>query len=90
MDMLSEPVVLDGVMLGAGSHALGFKAGKGEGTYIVFMDLDMELGNGLTGKADGGAERMNHVNNREQVFAGGTQSKVFSLHGGQGYFGLKW
>jgi len=87
--MFPEPVVLDGVMLGAGSHALGFQAGKGESTYIVFMDLDMHVCYSGHLKTNGGAEFPDQVHNGKEVLAGGAQSNIFGLHGRKGDFSLQ-
>ncbi len=87
--MLPEPVVLDGIVLGAGSHALGFQAGKGESTHIVFMNFDMHVCHSGHLKANSGAEHSDQVHNREEVFAGDAQSNIFGLHGGKGNFGLQ-
>ena len=53
------------------------------------MDLDVELGDRLTREANCKAEGLDHVNNREEVFACHTQGYILGLHGRQGYFGLK-
>ncbi len=87
--MLPEPVVLDGVVLGAGSHALGFQAGKGESTHIVFMNFDMHVCHCRHLKANSGAECADQVHNGEEVFAGGAQSNIFGLHCGKGDFSLQ-
>ena len=86
--MLSEPVILDVVVLGAGSHVLGFQAGEGESTHIVFMNLDMHFCHSGHLKANSRAEHPDQVHNGEEVHSGGARSNIFGLHGGRGDFSL--
>ncbi len=76
-----EPVILDGIVLGAGSHALEFQAGEGESTHIVFMNSDMHVGHCRQLKTTSGAEGMDEFHNGLKVFARSTQSNIFRLHG---------
>ena len=44
-DMLTKPMVLDGVVFGAWSHTTRFKASKGESTDVILMNLDVHATN---------------------------------------------
>ena len=81
MHMLPKPVILDGVVLGAGCHMLGFQTSKGEGTHIILMDLDVHVSNCMDIHPNGRAELTDHVHNGKQILARSAQGNILSLHG---------
>lgn len=42
-DMITEPMVFDGVVFGAWGHATRFKASKSDGTNIMIVNFDVHL-----------------------------------------------
>ena len=43
-NLVTEPMVLDGIVFGVGHHATGLQATKGQGTNVVLMHLAMDVG----------------------------------------------
>ena len=81
--VLKEPMILDCIMFGMGCHMAGLKANKGNGTEIVLVDLDMEIGYQVIIETNSRAEGVNHNDNGEQIFASNARDDTLNLHGTQ-------
>ena len=62
------------------SHTAGLKTNKGNGTKIVLMDLDMEIGYQTIVETNSRAEGVNHNDNGEQIFASNARDDTINLH----------
>jgi hypothetical protein len=69
MHMPLKPVILDGIVLGARCHTLGFQTSKGKGTPIILMDFDVHVSGCIDFQTNGRAELRDHVHNGKEILA---------------------
>jgi hypothetical protein len=81
-NLFTEPVIFDGIMLGAGSHATRLEFAKCQGTNVVFVYADMEVGRLRNGNTTRSAKFLDEIEEREEIFAGLAERNVFCLHCG--------
>ena len=80
-DLLAEPVVAKGVVLGSRSHAGRFELGEGKGAGVVFVDADVDVGGVRGEEAEDGGDLFKLVDDGEQVLASRAEGDVFGFHG---------
>ena len=83
-ELLTKPMVTKGVLLGARGHSCWFELGKGEGTGVVFMDADMDVGGVQGREGKDGGNLFEDVNDGKEILAYSAEGNVFGLHGGEG------
>ena len=79
-ELLSKPMIAEGVVFRARSHTGRFKLGKGESTGVVFMDADVDVSGVRGSEAKGGRDLFEDIDDGKEVLAGGAEGNVFSLH----------
>ena len=83
-ELLAEPVVAEGIVFGAGSHASWFELGKGKGAGVVLVDACVDVGRVGRREAESGGDLLKDINDGKEVLAGRAEGDVFSLHGREG------
>ena len=63
--LLSEPMILDGVVLGTRSHPTGLEFAEGQGTNIVLVDFYMKIGNIFHRQATGRTKFLDEIEERK-------------------------